>query len=267
MRANSTPDRSGSQTQVKPAGSDAAYPISKQFDAFKQFDALSKQFDLPGGSWQAGTVGNFVYHGGSPGAKAQATADYGNAYPPSTVTSCQRIVAYVNGADGAHGTFFVQDNFVTVPGAVDRIRALWGMRRKPVGMTNEAVVTGSTAAGVLTYPNQPVVIRWGNSQATIQMVSPARATLRLVGGGNGISGAPAGPGYESYFDGANLDYYANAQSGKTVAQYARIQGCWRLECETTPAAAKVRCFRNHCWGHRFDRLHVYQSPSTWAHGS
>ena len=224
-KGSSTPDRSGSQTDVKPAGSAAAYPISAKFD-------------FSGGSWLAGTVSNFVYNGRSPGAMTQATADYGLAYPPATVTSCQRIVAYVNGADGAHGTFFVQDNFVTVPGAVDRIRALWGMRRKPVGMTNETVVTGSTAAGVMTYPNQPVVVRWQNSQATIQMVSPARATLRLVGGGNGIDGAPAGPGYESYFDGANLDYYANAQSGKTVAQYARIQGCWRLECETTPAAAK-----------------------------
>jgi hypothetical protein len=224
-KGSSTPDRSGSQTQVKPAGSAAAYPISTQFDA-------------NGGSWLAGTVGNFVYNGGSPGAMTQATADYGLAYPPSTVTSCQRIVAYVNGADGAHGTFFVQDNFVTVPGTVDRIRALWGCRQKPFGMTNETVVTGSTAAGVLTYPNQPVVIRWGNSQATIQMVSTARVTLRLVGGGNGINGAPAGPSYESYFDCFNLDYYQNAQSGKTVALYARIQGCWRLECETTPAAAK-----------------------------
>jgi len=176
-----------------------------------------------------------VYNGGSPGAKAQATADCTLAYTRKQLRSYQRIVAYVNGVDGAHGTFFVQDKFVAAD--IDRIRAFWGCRRKPIGMTNETVVTGSTAAGVMTYPNQPVVIQWGNSQATIQMVSPAPVLLRLVGGGNGINGAPAGPGYESYYDGANLDYYQNAQSGKTVAQYARIQGCWRLECETTKTAA------------------------------
>lgn len=222
--ADAKPDRSGSQTLVMPPGSTAAFPVGAVLGG-------------GGSTWLNGTVSGFVYNGGSPGAKTQVTADYTNAwYPNNRVSSIQRIVAYVNGAANSTGTFFVQDNFTTVGGTIDRIRALFGMRAKPVGMTGETIVTGNTNAGVMTYANQPVVVRWRNSQATIQMVSPTPVLLRLVGGGNGVVGVGE-VGFESYFDGANLDYYNNAQSGKNVQQYKRIQGCFRLECETTPAAA------------------------------
>ncbi len=219
---SATPDRSGSQTHVLNPASAAAFPVSTRFGGSQA-------------SWLAGTVGNFSSNDNSPGSQAWATADYGNAYyPNAVVTSIQRIVVFQNGEDEAQGTFFVRDVFDVAPGAADRVRAFFGCRQKPVGMTDETIVKGGSAAGVLTYPNQPVVIQWRNSQATIQMVSPDPVLLRLVGGGNGINGAPSGPGYESYFDGANLDYYANSQSGKNDPQYARIKGHWRLECETTP---------------------------------
>lgn len=222
---SATPDRSGSQTGQRDPASATAYPISTRFAGTN-------------GANLCGTVGAFTRNGSSPSAKAQATATYGSAfYPNTTVTAAGRTVAYVNGPDNAHGTFFIQDLFTTVASSVDRIRAFFGMRQKPIGMTSETVVTGISAAGVMTYPNQKVTIRWRNSQAIIQMVSPAPVLLRLVGGGNSLNGAPAGPGYESYFDGSNLDYFVNAQSGKNAAQYARIQGTWHLECETTPAAA------------------------------
>jgi hypothetical protein len=227
---SATPDRSGSQGQTQDPASYAQFPLSTTFGIGTEGT---------GTSWINGTIDSFVYGGSSPGAKSQATGTYSGAYyPNSVVTTVNRVVAYVNGANNTTGTFFVQDNFVLVSGAVHRIRALWGMRQKPIGMTSETIVAGVSAAGVMTYPNQKVVVQWRNSQATIQMVSPTPTVLRLVGGGNGINGAPAGPGYESYFDGANLDYYNNAQSGKNNQQYKRIQGCWRLECETTPAAAK-----------------------------
>jgi hypothetical protein len=224
------PDRFGSQSATMNPASTAAFPIGNFFGG-------------PHTTWLYGTVGNFVCNSDAPGAKAQATADYTNAYyPNSTVTSVQRTVAYVNGADETKGTFFVQDNFTLVPGSVDRIRALWGMRQKPIGMTGETVIAGGTTAGLLTYPNQKVVIQWRNSQATIQMVSPTPTVLRLVGGGHGINGAPAGPGYESYFDGVNVDYTLNGQAGRTPPQEMRINGCWRLECETTPAAANGQMY-------------------------
>lgn len=222
---SATPDRSGSQKHVSPAGSAAAYPIA---------NGLASN-----STWLAGTVGSFT--GGTstaPGAKTQGTATYTNAYYPNDiVTSVNRVVAYVNGADEAHGTFFVQDNFTTVPSAVDRIRALWGCRAKPVGMTGETIVTGASLAGVMTYPNQKVTIQWRGSQAVIQMVSPTPTVLRLVGGGNGVAGAPAGPGYESYYDGSNLDFNSNVLFKNIPALQNRINGVWRIEHETTPAAA------------------------------
>ncbi len=97
------------------------------------------------------------------------------------------------------------------------------------------VVQGTPEAGILEGRSDRITITRGRSQAVIQVLWPAGATVRLVGG----------RGYEDYRDGKNIDAASNAadwllKQPDFPPRVARVTGAWRIEIESTPEAASVK---------------------------
>jgi hypothetical protein len=158
------------------------------------------------------------------GAEAIMTGDATAAYDPGHVLSFQRSVI-----DAKPDVFIIRDHFRLRD--VGRVRMLFHVRQRPE-VPGLAVVKGSAEAGILEGIGDSVTIMRGNSQATIRLLWPKSATIRLVGG----------PGYENYIDGANIDPRTTGagwllKQPDFPARIARVTGTWRIEIETAPQTA------------------------------
>lgn len=146
------------------------------------------------------------------------------AYDPAHVLSFRRHVL-----DIKPDIFVIRDSFRVHD--VDRVRMLFHTRERP-SVPDLRVVQGTADAGILESHADRVTITRGQSQAVIQVLWPAGATIRLVGG----------PGFESYYDGENVDAASNAaewlqKQPDFPSRLARIAGSWRIEIESTPGVA------------------------------
>jgi hypothetical protein len=171
----------------------------------------------------AGYLGR-IYDFSDTGAVATATGDATAVYDPNHVLSFRRSVT-----DVKPDIFIIRDRFRLRD--VDRTRMLFHTRERP-DAPGLHVVRGSAEAGILEGRGDRVTITRGQSQATIQVLWPANATIRLIGGA----------GYENYVDGENVDAKGNAadwllKQPDFPARLARIAGTWRIEIESTPDAA------------------------------
>lgn len=158
------------------------------------------------------------------GAVAITTGDATDAYDPRYVKSYRRSVI-----DVKPNIFIIRDHFQLHD--VGRVRMLFHVRQRPEA-PGLHVVKGSANAGILEGTGNRVTIDRGQSQAVIQVLWPKHVKIRLVGG----------HGYESYIDGTNISTYPKAAEWLLTqpdypARLARIAGAWRIELETTPAAA------------------------------
>jgi hypothetical protein len=159
-----------------------------------------------------------IYDFSDTGAIAQATGDATAAYAPNHVLSFRRSVI-----DVKPDVFIVRDRYRLRDVATARM--FFHTREKPL-VGGLRVVKGGESAGILEGRGDRVTIQRGRSQAVIQVLSPADATIRLVGG----------PGYENVVDGANVDARGNTADWLTKqpdfgARIARITGTWRIEIE------------------------------------
>lgn len=155
------------------------------------------------------------------GGIATATGDATIAYDPAHVLSFRRTVA-----DVKPDVFIIRDRFRL--NGVQTVRMLFHTRERP-GVSG---LRGTEEAGILESRSDRVTITRGRSRAVIQVLWPAGATVRLVGG----------PGYENYRDGKNIDAASNAadwllKQPDFPARLARVTGIWRIEIESTPQAA------------------------------
>ena len=159
-----------------------------------------------------------IYDFSDTGAIAQATGDATAAYDPNHVLSFRRSVI-----DVKPDFFIVRDRYRLRD--VTSARMFFHTRDKPVA-AGLRVIEGSETAGVLEGRGNRVTVVRGQSQAVIQILSPADAVIRLVGG----------PGYENYVDGTNVEARGNTADWLTkqpdfAARIARITGTWRIEIE------------------------------------
>jgi len=158
------------------------------------------------------------------GAIAAATGDAAAAYDPRHVLSFRRSVI-----DAKPDVFIIRDRFRLRD--VGRVRMLFHTRQRPEA-PGLKIVTGTAEAGILEGKGDRVTVVRGDSQATIQVLWPKSATIRLIGG----------PGYENYVDGTNVDPRTTSadwllKQPDYPARLARVTGTWRVEIETDPAAA------------------------------
>jgi hypothetical protein len=156
---------------------------------------------------------------------AAVSGDATVAYDPAHVASYRRSVI-----DVKPDIFILRDRFRLRQ--VATVRLLFHTRERPE-VAGLRVVKGSRDAGILEGEGNRVIIGRGQSQAVIEVLWPRHVTMRLVGG----------PGYESYYDGRNVRPYPTGaewllKQPDYPARLRRIEGAWRLEIETTPAAAE-----------------------------
>jgi hypothetical protein len=171
----------------------------------------------------AGYVGRIVDFSDK-GAIAIATGDATAAYDPRHVLSFRRSVV-----DVKPDIFIIRDRFRLRD--VDRVRMLFHARERPEA-PGLPIVKGTAEAGILEGRGDRITISRGQSQATIRVLWPAAATIRLVGG----------PGYENYLDGKNVDAGSTAadwllKQPDFPARIARVTGTWRIEIESAPKNA------------------------------
>jgi hypothetical protein len=162
------------------------------------------------------------FHDG--GAVATVTGDATAAYDPRHVESYRRSVI-----DVTPDIFIIRDRFRLRD--VSRVRMLFHTRERP-DAAGLRLVKGTAAAGILEATGDRVTVTRGRSQATIQVVQPDPAIVRLVGG----------PGYENYIDGADIDPRTTSADWLLKQPYfpallARVTGTWRAEIETDPKTA------------------------------
>jgi hypothetical protein len=155
---------------------------------------------------------------------ATTTGDASAAYDPRHVESFRRSVI-----DVKPDIFIIRDRFRLRD--VARVRMLFHTRERP-DAAGLHIVKGGAAAGILEGKGDRVTITRGQSQATIQIVQPDPATIRLVGG----------QGYENYIDGTNIDPRTTSADWLLKQPYfpallARVSGTWRTEIEADPSTA------------------------------
>lgn len=171
----------------------------------------------------AGYLGHiFAFTNG--GDIATVTGDATAAYDPTHVLSYQRSVI-----DVKPDVFIIRDRFRLHD--VGSVRMLFHTRERP-DAPGLRVVQGTPEAGILEGRSDRITITRGRSQAVIQVLWPAGATVRLVGG----------RGYEDYRDGKNIDAASNAadwllKQPDFPPRVARVTEAWRIEIESTPEAA------------------------------
>jgi hypothetical protein len=162
------------------------------------------------------------FHDG--GAIAAVTGDATAAYDPRHVESYRRSVI-----DVKPDIFIIRDRFRLRD--IARVRMLFHTRERP-DAPGLQIVKGSEAAGILEGKGNRVTIARGQSQATIQVLHPDPATIRMVGG----------QGFENYIDGTNIDPRTTSaawllKQPDFPGMLARVTGTWRAEIETDPATA------------------------------
>jgi hypothetical protein len=155
---------------------------------------------------------------------AAATGDATAAYDPRYVESFRRSVI-----DVKPDIFIIRDRFRVRD--VASVRMLFHTRERP-DVAGLDVVTGNAEAGILEGKGNRITVTRGESQATIQIVQPDPATIRLVGG----------QGYENYMDGTNLDPRTTTAAwlkkhSDLPILLARTTGTWRAEIEANPKTA------------------------------
>jgi hypothetical protein len=156
---------------------------------------------------------------------ATVTGDASAAYDPRHVKSYRRTII-----DVKPDVFIIRDRFEVAD--VDRIRMLFHERERP-DAAGLKIIQGTDSAGILETDQNRLTIHRGGSAATIELLWPEHATLRLVGG----------PGFDQYIDGANIDPTTTIQDWLLkqpdfADRMGRLHGIWRSEFETDPAAAQ-----------------------------
>jgi hypothetical protein len=201
------PDREGCQIQDPPvAASVAHYPASARGKVWAHFGPIGYQGEIT--SFKDSPVATVV------------VADITAAYDPQHVRRYTRTMVYVKPY-----VFLIRDAYDLED--VERVRMVLHYRGQPVA-EGLAVKAGSDKAGILEGPAGPLLVQRGQSRTRVQLLSPAGATLRLVGGG----------GFEAYVDGQNIPLSKEAwilrhpEFGPTAAGY--LNGQWRSEFETEP---------------------------------
>ncbi|MEA2779464.1 MAG: hypothetical protein QOK29_1008 [Rhodospirillaceae bacterium] len=206
------PDRAGSQrTDIIKERSAERFPLADRL------------------IWHSAAIGDSgeISDFSDDGRVAMATGEGTAAYDPRYVKSYSRTMIYAR-----PNVFILRDRFAVA--GVDRIRMLIRSRERPQ-IPGLQAIRGSADAGILEAQGNTVTILRGQSQATIQILSPASVKIRAVGG----------PGYENYIDGADVDPASTAQdwlrdpSRRDLSErLQRIRGQWRVEFETTPDQAR-----------------------------
>jgi hypothetical protein len=172
----------------------------------------------------AGYLGQITRFENKPGIaiiSGDATVDY----DPKHVKFYGRTVI-----DVKPDVFILHDQFRVR--RVGTVRLLFHTRERPI-IEGPHVVKGTADAGILEAETNRVTIGRGQSQAVIDVLWPEHVTIRLVGG----------PGYESYYDGRDVRPYPTGaewllKQPDYPERLRRIAGAWRIEIETTPAAAQ-----------------------------
>ncbi|HXE15920.1 MAG TPA: hypothetical protein VN632_01730 [Stellaceae bacterium] len=161
-----------------------------------------------------------IYDFADSAAVARAAGDASAAYDPNHVLSFRRSVI-----DVKPDVFIIRDRYRLRDVATARM--FFHTREKPA-VPGLRVIKGSETAGILEGHGNRITVTRGQSQATIQILSPPGATIRLLGG----------PGFENYVDGNNVDARGNTADWLTKqpdfgARIARITGTWRIEIENS----------------------------------
>lgn len=154
-----------------------------------------------------------------------ASGDATLAYDPDHVDSAIRDFVHIK-----PDIYLIRDRFSL--SNVSTVRSLVHSREKPIFDGTPTVIQGSSSAGVLEATGSEFKLQRGTSEARVKVLWPSSTTLRFVGGED----------YEAWANGSNSDPWTDCQDWlkshwELAERVALIEGQWRTEIETTPAAA------------------------------